>query len=106
GWHLTEEPVFEAEKPTADHKAQLTYRADLVAAYRRAVDEDQAEDAEDLREAIHEADGELRQLGVRGKLPSPDAPAKRPVTRSTKRRQDAPNLPRRAVAKTTVGREF
>ncbi|HEX5114065.1 MAG TPA: replication initiator [Pseudonocardiaceae bacterium] len=106
GWHLTEEPIFERDQPSTDQTAQLAYRADLVKLYRQAVDCGDLSQAEELREAIHEADAELRQLGVRGSLPSPDAPGRRPVTRSTKRRQDAPDLPRRAVAKTTVGREF
>ncbi len=106
GWHLTDEPVFERDEPNADQTAQLAYRADLVKHYRESVDAGELEQADELREAIHEADAELRQLGVRGKLPSPDAPGRRPVSRSTKRRQDAPNLPRRAVAKTTVGREY
>jgi hypothetical protein len=106
GWHLTEEPIFERDQATTDQTAQLAYRADLVKLYRQAVDGGDLSQAEELREAIHEADAELRQLGVRGSLPSPDAPGRRPVTRSTKRRQDAPDLPRRAVAKTTVGREF
>jgi hypothetical protein len=106
GWHLADEPVFERDEPNADQTAQLTYRADLVKLYRESVDAGELDQADELREAIHEADAELRQLGVRGKLPSPDAPGRRPVSRSTKRRQDAPNLPRRAVAKTTVGREY
>jgi hypothetical protein len=106
GWHLTEEPTFHASKPTAEQRAQLTERADLVAQYRAAVETDQADDAEELREAIRDADEKLRQLGVRGRLPSPDLPAKRPLKRTTKRRQDAPNLPTRKVSKTTLGREF
>ena len=106
GWHLDEEPVFERDEPTEDQTAQLAVRADLVALYRAAVDAGQAGDADELREAIHEADEELRQLGVRGRLPSPDLPDKRPAKRSTKRRQGAPNLPTRRVSKTMVGREF
>jgi hypothetical protein len=106
GWHLDAEPNFEANKPTDEQTAQLTYRADLVKLYRESTDAGELTHAEDLREAIHEADTELRQLGVRGKLPSPDAPPRKPPSRSTKRRQDAPNLPRRQVRKTTVGREF
>jgi hypothetical protein len=106
GWHLTEEPVFERDEPTDEHTAQLAYRADLVKAYRQAVDADELDHVDEVREAIHEADEELRALGVRGSLPSPDAPGRQPVNRSTKRRQDAPDLPRRAVAKTTVGREY
>ena len=43
---------------------------------------------------------------MRGRIPSPDAPAKITRTRSTRRRQDAPDLPTRQVRKTTVGREY
>lgn len=106
GWHLADEPDFKADQPTDEQTAQLTYRADLVAGYREAVAEGRAGDADELREALREADAELRQLGVRGELPSPDVPDKRPLRRSTRRRQDAPNLPRRQVTKTTVGREY
>jgi hypothetical protein len=106
GWHLTEEPVFEPDEPTEDQTAQLTFRADLVKLYRQASAAGESDHAEELRESIHEADAELRQLGVRGKLPPPDVPAKRPPNRSTKRRQEAPNLPRRPVSKLTLGREF
>jgi hypothetical protein len=106
GWHLTDEPVFQPDEPNQEQRAQLTVRADLVAEYRQAVDTGQGGDADELREAIREADEELRQLGVRGRLPSPDLPIVRPPTRSTRRRQDAPNLPTRRVSKATVGREF
>lgn len=106
GWHLTEEPAFTADRPTQAQQAQLTERVDLVAHYCDAVHNGRADDADDLREAIRDADDKLRQLGVRGHLPSPDLPAKRPPKRSTSRRQDAPNLPTRKVSKTTLGREF
>jgi replication initiator protein RepSA len=106
GWHLTEEPTCDADEPTPEQRARLTERADLVAHYRDAVHAGRADDADELREAIRDADTKLRQLGVRGHLPSPDAPATRPPKRSTRRRQDAPNLPTRKVSKTTVGREF
>jgi hypothetical protein len=106
GWHLTSEPQFEAEEPTEEQQTHLAYRADLLKLYRTAVDEGQAGDADELRETIADADAELRQLGVRGKLPTPDLPARRPPNRSTKRRQDTPNLPTRRVRKSTVGREF
>jgi hypothetical protein len=107
GWHLATEPEFETEKPTDEQQAHLEHRADLLKLYRQAVDSgDQADDVDELRDAIAEADAELRQLGVRGKLPSPEVPARRPPNRSTKRRQDAPNLPTRRIRKATVGREF
>jgi hypothetical protein len=106
GWHLTEEPRLTVDEPTPEQRAQLTARADLVAHYREAVHNERAGDAEELREIIREADDKLRQLGVRGRLLSPDASAKRPPKRSTRRRQDAPKLPTRQVRKTTLGREF
>jgi hypothetical protein len=106
GWHLTDEPTLNADPPTVEQREQLTERADLVAHYRDAVQAGRVGDAEELREAIRDADEKLRQLGVRGHLLSPDAPAKRSPVRSTRRRQDAPNLPTRKVSKTTVGREF
>jgi hypothetical protein len=105
GWHLDAEPNLTPAEPTEDHTELLAYRADLVASYRDVVEQDQAE-AEELRAEIQGVDAELRQLGMRGRLPALDLPTKRAVKRSTKRRQDAPNLPRRKVAKTTVGREY
>jgi replication initiator protein RepSA len=106
GWHLTDEPDFTSTEPTAEQTSVMEVRSDLVALYRQAVEDGQAGDADELREAIHEIDHELRALGVRGRLPSPDQPATSPRKRSTKRRQDAPNLPRNKVTKRTVGREF
>ncbi|MBV8931629.1 MAG: replication initiator protein [Kutzneria sp.] len=103
GWHLTEEPDFTPEPPTKDQTELLTYRADLMRAYHEA---SEAPAADELREEIRSVDAELRHLGVRGALPSPDAQVRRAVTRSTKRRQDAPTLPRRRVEKRTLGREF
>ncbi len=104
GWHMTEEPDLTPEPPSEAHTELLAFRADLVAAYRDVAD--QEDQADELREEIRSVDEELRQLGMRGRLPAIDLPSKRAVKRSTKRRQDAPNLPRRKVAKTTVGREY
>src|ERR1700742_5181130 len=102
GWHLADEPDFTAEPPSEDHKALLTLRADLVAAYRAG----ESADVDELRDEIRSVDDELRQLGMRGRLPSPDVPEKVTPKRSTKRRQDAPDLPRQRVEKRTLGREF
>ncbi len=88
GWHLTEEPDFTPEPPSEDHKALLTLRADLVAAYRTT----EGADADDLRDEIRSVDEELRGLGMRGRLPSPELETQKTAPkRSTKRRQDAPN---------------
>ncbi|MFI6030501.1 replication initiator [Amycolatopsis magusensis] len=104
GWHLTEEPDFTSAPPSKEQTELMEFRADLVQAYQ--CNRDNEVEAEELREEIRSVDQELRQLGMRGRLPVLDPPAKAGVKRSTKRRQDAPNLPRRRVAKTTVGREF
>ncbi|GAA1974545.1 replication initiator [Amycolatopsis minnesotensis] len=115
GWHRDTEPeIPPAEKPSEGHTELLEFRADLVARYRDLTAQSGAEglaemdqaQADELREEVVSVDAELRQLGLRGRLPSLDVPTRRPVKRSTKRRQDAPNLPRRKVAKTTVGREY
>src|SRR6476469_161788 len=89
GWHLTDEPDFTPGEPTTDHTALLELRADLVKAYQQTAEQGSV-DADELREEIASVDAELRQLGMRGRLPSPDGPTTRPVKRSTKRRQDAP----------------
>src|SRR5262245_21602979 len=64
GWHLTEEPDFTPDPPSADHTALLEFRADLVAAYREAVADDRGGEADELREEIRGVDEELRQLGM------------------------------------------
>ncbi|WP_199433865.1 replication initiator [Qaidamihabitans albus] len=106
GWHLSEEPDFTPEPPSEQQTQLCEYRADLIRSYRQAETEGRPCDAEELREEIRGVDEELRALGMRGRLPSPELPTNKPAKRSTRRRQDAPNLPRRKVAKTTVGREY
>ncbi|GAA0216628.1 hypothetical protein GCM10010492_13080 [Saccharothrix mutabilis subsp. mutabilis] len=106
GWHLTEEPDFTPDAPSEDQRAMTAYRADLVKAYRQAVEEDDEVGAEEVREEVAGVDAELRLMGVRGKLPALDARPRAVRKRSTRRRQDAPNLPRRPVQKRTVGRVF
>ncbi len=105
GWHLDHEPVTDRMQPTTKQKELLGARADLIAVHAecRAVgDEDSCEQ---IAESVAELDTELRSLGVRGRL-TPMDPPPRPVKRSTRRRQDAPDLPRRPVDKRTVGQVF
>jgi hypothetical protein len=102
GWHLTEEPDFTPDQPSEDHTALLEFRADLVAAYRQV----EGSEADEMLDEIRSVDAELRQLGMRGRLPNPEGPGKQSPKRSTKRRQDAPELPRRRVESRTLGREF
>lgn len=106
GWHATDEPDLTPDPPTQDQTALLTLRADLMAAYQDAVKQSHEGEADELREEIRSVDEELRQLGMRGRLPSPDGPGKQSANRSTRRRQDAPELPRRKVDNRTLGREY
>lgn len=106
GWHATNEPTLTRRLPSDDQKALLEFRADLVQAYQDAQRDGQAGDVDKLRDEIRTVDTELRQVGMAGRLPNPDGPGTRAANRSTRRRQDAPGLPRRKVAKTTLGREY
>ncbi|MCK2257053.1 replication initiator [Crossiella sp. S99.1] len=106
GWHLDDEPDFTPAEPTSDQAALTELRSTLWADYQNARAQGDESGMEDLREAVTAVDVELREGGVRGKLPALDAPAAKPVKRSTRRKQDVPELPRRKVAKHTLGREF
>jgi hypothetical protein len=83
----------------------LAVRAELHAAYLSGRhDNDQAE-CEAIRETVAVVDDQLRRMGVTGRLAPLDG--ERPVRkRSTRRRQDAPNLPRRPVEHRTLGRTY
>jgi hypothetical protein len=105
GWHLDEEPVIEREQPSDEQKELMAARADLFLAYAHCRDSGDELSCEQIAESVAELDDQLRALGVRGRLTPLDQPAK-PVKRSTRRRQDAPDLPRRPVERRTVGRVF
>ncbi|MDQ3763151.1 MAG: replication initiator protein [Actinomycetota bacterium] len=105
GWHLDEEPVTERTRPSEEHQELMAARADLAAAYAQCKTHGDEASCEQIADSVAELDTELRAAGVRGRLTPLDPPAK-PVKRSTRRRQDAPDLPRRPIDKRTVGRVF
>lgn len=104
GWFLADEPMPAPKPATEAQESLVRWRACLEferdEAERRA---DWAQSA-DLDEAIEQADELLATSGLRGTL----APKSRKVAerraRSTKRRSDAPDLPRGAVDARTVGK--
>ena len=101
GWHMDHEPVFEPDDPT-DHQLELaTLRADLEAALVQARTD--GLDEAPIRASIKRVEDELTRSGVRGK-PTPSQKPRR--VRSTKRRQDVPDLPLRKVEARTIGRTF
>jgi hypothetical protein len=101
GWHLETEPVFEADEPNGEQRELAALRADLTAGRDVAVSV--GEETGEWDEAIREIDAALADSGVRGSV-DPAARARR--VRSTRRRQDAPDLPKRKVEKTTLGRIY
>jgi hypothetical protein len=101
GWHLDHEPVTEPDKPDDEQRMWVQMRAEQQA------ERDQAQAAGEATaelDAVNaELDEQITRSGVRGKV-MPNRPARR--HRSTRRRQDAPDLPRRAMAATTVGKTY
>jgi hypothetical protein len=106
GWHMPDEPVSERDAPTERQQELLTARADMLAEYKAARELGDEETAQGFREVIASLDRELRESGMQGRIPGIDATSRPRRSRSTKRRQDAPNLPRKKIDKTTVGRKF
>jgi hypothetical protein len=105
GWHLDTEPATHRATPSEDHKALMATRADLLAAYTECKTNGDELTCEQIAESVAELDTALRAAGVRGRFTPLDAPPK-PVKRSTRRRQDAPDLPRRPIERRTVGQVF
>ncbi len=105
GWHLDTEPITDRATPSEEHKELMATRADLLAVYTECKAIGDEITCEQIADSVAELDVELRAAGVRGRL-TPLDPAPKLVKRSTRRRQDAPDLPRRPVDKRTVGRVF
>jgi hypothetical protein len=112
GWHLEHEPMVSPGPPGDWQRWLAATLADLLA------DRDQAAEhgAEtgDLDDQIDAITAELHRTGVRGTLGSTGGTGGTGSTgtpkarrkRSTRRRQDAPALPRRKITGRTIGRTF
>ncbi|WP_330229691.1 replication initiator protein [Nocardia sp. NBC_00508] len=106
GWHMQEEPVTEKNPPTEQQTELLTARARLMQEYDLAREDGDTDAMDGIREVVADLDAELRETGIRGKLPALDPEPKKARKRSTRRRQEQPDLPRKKVAKTTIGRQY
>ncbi len=102
GWHLDHEPVAEPHPSTDDQQWLIEFRADVQAKRDKA--ERDGDDTADWDDAIAGIDAEINAAGMRGNVLGGRATPKR--SRSTRRRQDAPDLPKRAKQNTTLGRTF
>jgi hypothetical protein len=100
GWHLEEEPVIEPDRPTEMQRFWITKRAEAQVMHDQA--DSEGLDAADTEELIGELDEEIANAGMRGKVMTGGSRRHR----STRRRQDAAQLPRRKVSDRTVGKVY
>jgi len=102
GWHLEAEPIAEPNPSTEGQRWLIEFRADVQA--KRDEAERDGEEVTDWDEAIAGIDAEINAAGMRGNVLGGRTAPKR--SRSTRRRQDAPDLPKRTKQDTTLGRTF
>jgi hypothetical protein len=106
GWHLEDEPVTGPPAPDETQEYWLIARAEAQA--RRDHAQANGQDTSELDELLTELDTEITRAGVRGTVTtstgSGQSTGRR--SRSTRRRQDAPDLPKRKIGPQTVGKVF
>src|ERR1022692_1217739 len=101
GWHLEAEPTIEPDDPDdvqlmwAGLRGEAQKRRDHAQATGQDTTEDDA--------LIGDLDEEITRSGIRGNV-LPARPGRR--HRSTRRRQDSPDLPRRKIAPRTIGKTY
>jgi hypothetical protein len=109
GWHLEDEPNPGPSAPDQMQEHWLTLRAEAQVQRDRA--QTHGEDTAELDDLIGELDTEITRAGVRGtvtgsKDSGQNAKPKARRVRSTRRRQDAPPLPKRKIGPQTIGKVF
>jgi hypothetical protein len=102
GWHLDTEPIPGPPPPDEVQAMWVEHRAQAQADRDHAAQT--GKDTAELDELIGELDQEIKQSGLRGKA-DPGRPKPR-RQRSTRRRQDAPDLPKRKISPHTVGKTY
>jgi hypothetical protein len=101
GWHLEAEPVIEPDPATEDQQWWVEKRAEAQEVRDQAAAA--GNETDDLDALTGELDQEITAAGMRGNV-LPARPNRR--HRSTRRRQDTPDLPRRKVDPRTVGKTY
>src|ERR1022692_4692908 len=101
GWHLDHEPVIEPDSPDDEQLMWVKKRAEVQQWHDDVQGAGQDTAEEDAR--IGDLDEEIARSGVRGNV-LPARPARR--HRSTRRRQDSPDLPHRRVTPRTIGKTY
>ncbi|MFD8529663.1 replication initiator [Streptosporangium canum] len=103
GWHLEAEPVASAGEASEDQRWLVEFRANLQGQRDEAEHAGADAAVADLDAAIDAVDAEINAAGMSGNVLGRTAGQR---SRSTRRRQDAPDLPRRVMKDTTLGRTF
>ncbi|MEV0623112.1 replication initiator [Nonomuraea sp. NPDC050404] len=101
GWHLDEEPTITPNEANDEQRWLVEFRSDVQA--QRDVADRLGDDTSDLDAVIEGLDAEINEAGMRGNVLGRTTPKR---SRSTRRRQDAPDLPKRKMTPTTLGRTF
>ena len=102
GWHLDTEPITDPPPPDDVQATWVEHRAQAQAMRDHA--EAAGVDTGELDELIAELDQEIASSGLRGKADPARARPRR--HRSTRRRQDAPDLPKRRISPRTIGEDL
>ncbi|MFG2443731.1 replication initiator [Nocardia fluminea] len=106
GWCAEHEPADSEPVVTEAQQAVFGARATLFNQYKNARADGDDGLAESIKALVAELDTELRDLGVRGRLSALDEKPRR-KTKSTRRRDDLPDLPRLKVDKAlTIGKAY
>ncbi|MEW9554577.1 replication initiator [Nonomuraea sp. NPDC050783] len=101
GWHLDTEPAITPNEPNEEQRWLVEFRADMQA--KRDAAAQAGDDTTDLDAVLAGLDEEINAAGMRGSVTGSAVPKH---SRSTRRRQDAPDLPKRKMTGTTLGRTF
>ncbi|WP_063920559.1 replication initiator [Nocardia salmonicida] len=106
GWCAEHEPADSEPVVTEAQQAVFGARATLFNQYKDARADGDDGLAESIKALVAELDTELRDLGVRGRLAALDEKPRR-KTKSTRRRDGLPDLPRLKVDKAlTIGKAY
>lgn len=106
GWHLAEEPMPALELPSDEVKAAILLRCSFAFDRDECLRTGRWDQVAELDQAITELDEQLATMRVRGKLAVPAENTTGRRARSTKRREDATDLPRLPVDARTVGKTY
>jgi len=106
GWHLEDEPGPGPAMPDETQEYWLTVRAEAQVQRDRA--DARGQDVADYDALLGELDVEITRAGVRGTVTTSGKGGKATArrVRSTRRRQDAPDLPKRKIGPQTIGKVF